>query len=259
MLFSACFAKEMTIDAIKAIVNDEVITKSDVDTTINQEMALRPGSSYKMSFDKVLNLLVEESVLVQQAKLMGVNVSDTEAQKMLEVFIENNKQTLDSFEKVLSGQGQTLAQFKDKIKRQILSARVQAALMTSKEKPSLSDINAFLEAHKFDKLMLSFDDRLFKSLPLPKNWHKSKPMKFSLTYVKALPSSYQAAITKKPFAKTYGPIKTENGYHMVEVDKWYGDIMSKDFVANYLMMQAIEKSRTSIVNKLKKNFYIKVY
>ena len=253
-LISSAFAKD--IDATLAIVNDEVITQSDLDAAIAQESTF----SHKQNFSKkqVLNFLIDESVLVQQAKLMKIEVSSEELSGIFASFLQNNNQTEESLKKLLSAQGQTIAEFKDKLKRQVLAMRVQSNLMTPNQRPTIADINKYYEQHKADGLMVAFDDRVFTNT-IPKDWKKSKVTKISMTYLKGLPQPYQTELAKQPFQKEYGPITTENGHHMVTSATWQGELMPKGYVANRLMMQAIEKHRSKIVASVKKNMYVKVF
>ena len=251
------FAKDL--DAIVAVINQEIITKSDLDDAIKQEAIFNSEHASNITDKQILELLINESILVQQAKLMNISISPEELKEIINNFAKNNNQTIDSLKEVVTKQGQTFDKFSKKIERQVLAMRVQNSLMTNKQKPTEKAIDDYYSKHKADALMLSFNDRVFVSNAIPKDWQKQKPITIEITYLKALPKEYQTTILKNPLAKHYGPIKTDNGYHMVEVTAWQGEILPRTYAINILMMQAIEKAKPEIIAKIKQNMYIKVY
>lgn len=247
------------IDAVVAVINDEVITQSDLNYAIKQEEMFNSEHLGKITEQQVLEFLINESILYQQSKLMNMSINRDELASIIENFAKNNNQTLESLKEVIVKQGQTMAQFSKKLERQVLAMRAQNALMTASQKPTEGEIRNFYEQHKADALMISFKDWVFSDQNIPKDWNKQKPTVIDLTYVKSLPPVYQKVFIKNPFAKQYGPIKAENGYHMVEVSSWQGELMPKSYALNILMMKAIEAAKPEIIEKLKKNIYLKVY
>lgn len=254
LLFLFVLAQAKNLDAVVAVINDTVITQSDLAAAIKQEQAF--GAKVVKS-EQVLDLLVEEAILVQQAKLMQIKIEPSELQQILENFAKSNNQTVDSLKEVLASQGQTLSDFKARLEHQVLAKRVLAALMTPKQRPSKASVEAYYQKHKADGVMLSFADRVF-SKEVPENWRQAKPTKIPMTFVKALPPQYQSAILQNPFANEYGPIKTDNGYHMVIVEGWQGQLMPKNYALNVLMLEALDRAKPEIIQQIKKNIYIQV-
>ena len=134
-LFSIlCSANHQEIDAISAVVDDEIITSSDLSRTINEEKIIGNNT---ITNENALKLMIEESILAQYAKKSNIIVSKKELESTLESFVQGHNHSIDSFKAVLKEQGITIDEFKTKLERQMLAIRVIASLMTKAEKPAI--------------------------------------------------------------------------------------------------------------------------
>ena len=142
-------------DAV-ATVGDVTVTKADFQQLMTQAetqmkaqgMTLpKEGSaSYEHYVSQVVNYLVEEQIVAQSAKELGVQITDKEVNDQ----VAQLEQAYGGEKKVialLKEQGMTLDLLKRSIRSQTLSSRA-AAVVTKKATVSDADIQAYWNAHK---------------------------------------------------------------------------------------------------------------
>lgn len=247
-----CFAQKTKLDEIAAVVENEIITLSDINSVILQEKAI---SQEDITKKQALQIMIDESILAQQAKRMNIDITENELSAMVQSFAQSHNQTVESLTAMLHKQNISLEQFKKKLKRQVLSMRVIASLMSSSQRPSIEKVKQYWLEHKYDQIMVAFKDWIISN---DANWKDKKPTIVPMTFIKSLPKEYYNKIKTKIYDKEYGPIDMPNGSHMIKVTGWQGEEMPRAYAENVVMMQAIEQERANIVKKVSKNFYIKV-
>jgi FKBP-type peptidyl-prolyl cis-trans isomerase (trigger factor) len=155
LLGAGCGGSSVPSDAV-ATVGDVTVTKTDFQQLMTQAqtqmkaqgMTLpKEGSaSYDHYASQVVNYLVEEQIVAQSAKDLGVQVTDKEVNDQvaqLEKAYGGEQKVLE----LLKGQGMTLDLLKRSIRSQTLSSRA-AAVVTQKASVSDADIQAYWNAHK---------------------------------------------------------------------------------------------------------------
>lgn len=118
------------VDRIVAQVNEDIITLSD----LNREMAVfRQQLAEQYSGDRLeeeikkaekgaLDALIQEKLLLQKANELGFNANvDVQVSATIERIRKENKiKDLQEFERLLNQQGQSMAGFRDSMKKQIV-------------------------------------------------------------------------------------------------------------------------------------------
>ncbi len=155
LVAGGCGGSSVPSDAV-ATVGDVTVTKVDFQQLMTQAetqmkaqgMTLpKEGSaSYEHYASQVVNYLVEEQIVAQSAKELGVQVTDKEVNDQ----VAQLEQAYGGEKKVialLKEQGMTLDLLKRSIRSQTLSSRAAAAV-TKKATVSDADIQAYWNAHK---------------------------------------------------------------------------------------------------------------
>ena len=138
------------IDRIVAVVNDDIITESEL-----QESMLPFIADYRMRYGEegleqkmdearqdALNRLIEEKLMSLEAKKREVAVEDFEIEERL----EEVKQRFDSdeeFYKAISISGVTLARLKEKYKEQIMMRKLVNGIIASRVSVTPTQIAAY--------------------------------------------------------------------------------------------------------------------
>jgi peptidyl-prolyl cis-trans isomerase SurA len=138
LIASTAQAQTKTVDEIVAWVNSDIILKSDFETRRAQirndlaEPAPRgrglQGAQLDQAFNDQIKLLlrdlIDETLLLQQAKDMGLN-ADLEVVKTMEQLRQERRlESLDELEKAIVAQGFSVDEFKQNIKTRYLTSQV---------------------------------------------------------------------------------------------------------------------------------------
>lgn len=103
------------------IVNGETITQDDLDA---QWAALPQSAKLELSKDELLDQLVDEKILLQEAETQGIYVSDSDVEDFLELQLEQTGTTEEQFEAILEQQGTSLSEIKEVYRNQLQIAEL---------------------------------------------------------------------------------------------------------------------------------------
>ena len=101
---------------IMALVNGEPVYASEIEMQYSQ---LPPGYQNIISKGALLNQVIDELLLMQEAEKLGITVSEEELDKIIDKAITDNNVTLEEFEAALSERNITLENVKNFYKKQI--------------------------------------------------------------------------------------------------------------------------------------------
>ena len=149
-----------TVEEIIARVNNEIITRSEYNkarqtaeeeaksecqnrcTPEQLQIAIEDGQK------NTLRTLVDQSLLVQRAKDMGVSVEPELIKKLDAIRTENKLASMEELEKAVSGQGMNWEDFKNNIRSTLLTQRVISSEVGSHITISDEEVTKYYEAHK---------------------------------------------------------------------------------------------------------------
>src|SRR3989475_2225028 len=149
-----------TVEEIIARVNNEIITRSEYDKA--RQTAEEDAKSEcqnrctpeQLQTDiedrqkHTLRDLVDQSLLVQRAKDMGVSVEPELIKRLDAIRIENKFKTMEELEEAVKGQGINFEDFKNNIRNTLLTQRVIGSEVGSHITISDEEISKYYEAHK---------------------------------------------------------------------------------------------------------------
>jgi len=149
-----------TVEEIIARVNNEIITRSEYDKArqtaeedAKSECQNRctPEQLQAAVEDRRKNTLrdlVDQSLLVQRAKDMGVSVEPELIKRLDAIRIENKLASMEELEKAVSSQGLNWEDFKNNIRNTLLTQRVIGSEVGSHITISDDEVAKYYEAHK---------------------------------------------------------------------------------------------------------------
>lgn len=164
-------------DKIVALVNDEIITMSDLNNAF-EGTRQNIEESYKNQ-DKetfianarmfVLNRLIDKSLAEQYAKKTGIEIRDEEVMEAIKNFLERGKITMTDLLNGLAKDKSSIEEYKQIIKNQILTMKIVRREIRTKITVSEDEIGAYYTKHRDDyegkeavRIMQVF-------IPLPQN------------------------------------------------------------------------------------------
>jgi len=174
------------LDGIAAVVNNEVVLQSDVEEQLSlflAQMRLRPDSLLADTLRRqVLEQMIDDKLVVAEAKRQGITANDTEIKRQLDVAIAQKKEELggeQAFREGLEHEHITEAQLRDKyrveVERQMIRSRLLDRMFPKKPVPS-AEAEAFFKAHpdKFPKLPAELRLAVIQIPPTPDSMADAK-------------------------------------------------------------------------------------
>jgi peptidyl-prolyl cis-trans isomerase SurA len=151
-----------TVEEIVARVNNEIITRSELDKArvtakedAEQECKGRCSpEELKIQIEDrqkhALSDLIDQSLLVQRGKDMGISVETEVIKRLDSIRLQNSLGSMEDLEKAVSTQGINWEDFKDNIRKGLLTQRVISQEVGSHITVGKDEIAKYYEAHKKD-------------------------------------------------------------------------------------------------------------
>lgn len=145
-------------DRIVAVINDDIITLSELNAAFSPYMA-RIEAQYKgtekeriVSEGKktILDRLVDHMVVEQESKKSGITVKDEEVMNVIKNILADRKLLFPDFLKSLEKEGMTLDAYKKDLKEQLLRQRLIRREVQSKIVISDEEIGEYYTQHRDD-------------------------------------------------------------------------------------------------------------
>lgn len=281
-----------TIDRIVAIVNDDLVTLSE----FNDYMSELPELSKDIDKYQVLNELVDQLLLEQEAKKLGIYVTDDEVKQSIANIKQQFGMSDEKMQEVLNKENLTSEQLNKQWKLQLLSNKVLGVKLKGKiavtedeirdlYKQYYGDIENFEEvkiaqilitynidneiaaAEKAQKVAdLARSDSDFKKLVKEYSDDTSSKDKGGiLGYFQKgeLVEELDEAISNMKVGETSNPVKTSSGFHILKVlDIKSLDESSVDKYREQLKYELYKEKAAKELNKfisdIKENAYIEI-
>jgi peptidyl-prolyl cis-trans isomerase SurA len=148
------------VEEIVARVNNEVITRSEFehskitaeeDAKSDCQNRCTPEQLKTLTEDRQKNALrdlIDQSLLVQRAKDMGVSVEPEVIKQLDQIRIENKLQSMEALEQAVSGEGLNWEDFKNNIRNGLLTKKVISSEVGSHINISKDEIQKYYDEHK---------------------------------------------------------------------------------------------------------------
>lgn len=291
------------VDRIVAVVNDDIITQSELEESMLPFIAdyrLRYGEEEFM--DKVdearqdaLNRLIEEKLILQEAKRRKITVDEQEIEERLE-HVKSRFNSEEEFRQMLEDSGITMAKLKQRYEEQIMMRKLVNGLVNARVHISPTQIASYYYAHGEDfstPKMVRFKVLLLKPLP-DRNIEQTEELALQvLDRIRAgedfdmLVEQYsqgpnineggdmgympegsiikeiENAISQLEPGRISGLIKTDTSFNIVKLtDRKEAGVKSltevTDAIRSRLFQREAELTLREFVNALKKDAYIKI-
>jgi peptidyl-prolyl cis-trans isomerase SurA len=148
------------VEEIVARVNNEVITRSELqhsvataeeDAKADCQNRCTPEQLKNLTEDRQKNALrelIDQSLLVQRAKDMGISVEPDVIKQLDQIRIENKLPSMEALEQAVSGQGMNWEDFKNNIRTGLLTKKVISSEVGSHINVTKDEIQKYYDEHK---------------------------------------------------------------------------------------------------------------
>jgi peptidyl-prolyl cis-trans isomerase SurA len=138
------------IDQIAAVVNDEVITRIELENRYKEILAqLRQQNTPLPSRDllqkQLLERMITERAILQHATGTGIRADSTQIERTVERIAEQNHLDIDGLKAALTRDGISFDKFRNDIRNEILLARVRERDVDDRVAVSDSEIEGYLQ------------------------------------------------------------------------------------------------------------------
>jgi peptidyl-prolyl cis-trans isomerase SurA len=123
---------EHLIDRVIAVVNDDVITLSELDKTGREYFARVKEKAPEAEMDRamakareeVLSSMIDKVIVRQQAEKLSIDVSEEEVDAAIDQILARNNATIEEFKKELAAMNLPEQEYRDNIRDQILQSKL---------------------------------------------------------------------------------------------------------------------------------------
>lgn len=140
-----------SVDAIAAVVNNEVITFKELDERMklieqrmqSQGTSMPPRAQLQR---QLLERMIVERAQLQLAKDLGIRVDDAMLDRAIARIAEQNKLSLPDFRTQLEREGTSYARFREELRTEIIMQRLREREVANKIQISEAEVDDFLQA-----------------------------------------------------------------------------------------------------------------
>ncbi|MDH5613380.1 MAG: SurA N-terminal domain-containing protein, partial [Gammaproteobacteria bacterium] len=141
---------EQALDKIVVVVNDDVITQSELDNRIADfivQLKLDKNSTSEMEAlsKQVMERMIGTRIQLQMAKQMGITIDDISLNRVIEQIAKSNDLTLDQMKNTLSKDGIEFARFREQTREELIIKELQQRVVSSKISISDQEIQRFID------------------------------------------------------------------------------------------------------------------
>lgn len=141
---TATGAKTVMVDRIVAVVNDEIITMADLERfkdLLYMDAAQKPsGPQANM---QLLNQMIEKKLILQEAKVMKIEVSETRLQNAINDVVARSNTTLEGFKELLEKSGVSFEEYRDLLKSELIQSQVISQKVQAKINITDQDVESY--------------------------------------------------------------------------------------------------------------------
>jgi peptidyl-prolyl cis-trans isomerase SurA len=149
---AVCPCYGITVDRVLATVGDDIITLTDyrqfvkdMDGDIEDIVNIENRDIVN---ETLLKRLIEDRIILHEAKNKGIEVSEEEVDTWINAFREENVLSQEEFEEILNEEGMSINDYRKMTKDKIISLKLINIYVDSKVVVSDDEIEAFLNENK---------------------------------------------------------------------------------------------------------------
>lgn len=148
-VFAQASGANVPIDSIVALVDEDVILRSELDMAtagIVERIRASGESMPPMNLleSQVLERLIIREIQIQRAMQTGIRISDADIDQALVTLAQQNNMTLQELRRVIEGDGEDFAEFRRNIGEELLSERLRQRIVASMEPISDTEVDIML-------------------------------------------------------------------------------------------------------------------
>ena len=290
VLSNLIFSEVEFLDRIAVIVDEGIIMESEVNDALAQTINNFKENGERLPpneilFQRVLERLIIDEILLQKAKKFGVRISDQELNEALANFADQDGLSLKEFKEKIESESKSFVLFREEMKAEMIKRRVQSGLVGPKVVISEEEVmnyinsaegeNLFSIEYKINQILLKNDDEedLKKAKAIineienglsfeeaQKNYSSlfDNDQNGSLGWRtrSQIPTLFSKKIIEMEKNEIFGPIKSGAGVHIIKLEDIRGETIqteSQTLVQHILIKESeirSEKQAKDLIDSL---------
>ena len=146
---NAAQAAPEVLTKIAAVVNDDIVTTHQLETELNNLIALQgfeksgAAAGLQQLRRQVLDGLIEEALVHQRIRMLGLTVSDQELEAAIEDVLQQNQITHEQLRQALAQEGLDYDTYREQLRKQIMRFKLIGQEVQSKVEVSTQEVLDF--------------------------------------------------------------------------------------------------------------------
>jgi peptidyl-prolyl cis-trans isomerase SurA len=145
-------------DRIVAIINDEIITLSELNSSLESYMKRVEQSSEVTDREEVkkqirgllLNSLIDQKLIAQEAQKLGIAATDDDVDKAIKEILAKKRITMETLAEDIAGQGGTIEDYREEIKQHLTKRNLIGREIRRKVTVTQEEIGNYYRKHRND-------------------------------------------------------------------------------------------------------------
>jgi peptidyl-prolyl cis-trans isomerase SurA len=152
LVSNGAYAKDVGLDKIVAIVNDDVVMFSEIKPIIlRMKQAGQTQLSEKAMVKEVLDKVILDKIQIQRAKQVGINIKEVTLDKAMSGIAAQNKLSLSQLKVALNNEGLNYNQFRDNLRNKLTIDALQKSQRRGRQqKISESQVDDLIRAESLN-------------------------------------------------------------------------------------------------------------
>ncbi len=144
------------VDRVVAVVNDDVVTQYELQSTVDlvlarYEHSIRPEDRARVTAEArraVLNKLISDLLLRQEARRLGISVRDDEVNNAIQENMRQRKITMDELQQALMKDGTNFEKYREATRSDLIKMRIIQREIRPRVSVTSEEIGAFYQEHR---------------------------------------------------------------------------------------------------------------
>lgn len=141
------------LDSIAIIVNDDVITASELEDKVNyfeNQIRVSGGTVSDLNSLKkqVIERMIRDKVQLQKAAQFGIQIDDISLNRMIDTLAKKNNMTLSELRTTLEQEGIDFSDFRTQTREELIIQELQKRMVADKVNVTNQEIQQFIEASR---------------------------------------------------------------------------------------------------------------
>lgn len=232
---------EFALDKIVAVVNDDVVTKSELNHSLSlAKLQMAERSANAPSQKQVLDQLINKKLQLQIAKQVGIQFTDADIDKVVQNVAEKNNISVATLYSRINSEGMSTTDYRNELREQMTIQKLQQQevgnriMVTADEITNFSHVhaaqnNAPKEYHLEDFLIALSDtpssdetaaaekraQNMIEQLQLGHDTTKGADLGWRK--LGEIPSIFTEQVVSMKEHEVAGPIRAPNGFHVIRL------------------------------------------